>query len=309
MLIAILFGIVARNIGIIHHSLNAGITYSSKKLLRAGVVILGFQLSIPAVIGLGWKPIVIIVLTVGMTFLLTIGVGTIFNMRKNVTILTATGVSICGASAVAGMHAVVSSDSRHDGEEAAATAVAIVTIFGTISMLVLPPIAVALGMSPTAQGTWFGSAIHEVGQVTAAGGFVSQEVLELATVVKLGRVALLAPLVAIMGVVLSRGMSKDEPSPDHHEALKRPPIIPLFVIGFLVMVALNSLVGPYLPHAVAPTLKFISTYLLTAAMFALGCAVDIRSLVRKGGSALALGLFASVVAAVFSLGGIYLLKI
>src|SRR5699024_6078829 len=113
--------------------------------------------------------------------------GRLFKVAHSTALLTATGTAICGAAAVAGMSAVVRrrddydpTASDDDIEDAAATAIASVTVFGTIAMLALPPLCSALGLDTQGSGVWIGSAIHEVGQVVASAGFISPEVTDVA---------------------------------------------------------------------------------------------------------------------------------
>ena len=326
LLCAIILGVIARNAKLIPGAAEPGLKFSAKTILRAGVVLLGLRLSIPQILTLGAGPIVVIIGTVTATFLVTLLLGRWFRVAHSSSLLTATGTSICGAAAVAGMSSVVRRTDDYDPahpdddiEDAAATAIASVTIFGTIAMLVVPPLTRAMGMSPEAAGVWIGSSIHEVGQVVAAAGFISPKVVDVATVTKLGRVVLLAPLVALVGFAEGRASTKRyeaslsqhevdqvlaEDAVDHDSAAKvHPPIMPLFVAGFLACVIIRSIIGS--PAGLMPTFKVIdtiATLLLTVAMGAMGAGGNLRTIIATGGRALLLGLVACLVA-----GGVSLL--
>lgn len=326
LLIAILFGVLVRNIGLVRPLFEDGIKFSAKTILRIGVVLLGFRLSIPQVIGLGVGPIVVIIGTVAGIYLTTLVLSKLMKVAHTTGVLTATGTAICGAAAVAGMSAVVKrlGDEDDDIGQAAATAVASVTLFGTAGMLIFPPIATWLGLSVTQTGVWLGASIHEVGQVVAAAGFISPHVTDIATVTKLGRVVLLAPLVALMGWYEARNftrllMHRVEAAEvkellagekvDHTAAKKvRTPIMPLFVVGFLLAVVITSFVNPH-PETASVAIKtafhwidLVATLLLTVAMGAMGAGVNIRTIIKTGARAIGLGFFAFIIAALISLG-------
>ena len=325
LLCAILLGVAVRNVGIVPAWAEEGLKFSAKTILRLGVVLLGLRLSIPQVLDLGAGPIVVIVVTVAATFTLTLALGRLFKVAHSTALLTATGTAICGAAAVAGMSAVVRrrddydpTASDDDIEDAAATAIASVTVFGTIAMLALPPLCSALGLDTQGSGVWIGSAIHEVGQVVASAGFISPEVTDVATVTKLGRVVLLAPLVALVGYLEGRASTKRYAASletreveqvlagaqdDQYRAAKvHPPIMPAFVAGFLALVVVRSLLGS--PAGLMPVFSAVdqvATILLTIAMGAMGAGVNVRSIVTGGARALVVGLFACLVAGVVSL--------
>lgn len=325
LLVAIILGVLARNTGLIPAAAEAGIRFSAKTILRLGVVLLGLRLSIPQVLELGVGPVVVIVATVTATFLATWALGHLLRVAHTTSVLTATGTAICGAAAVAGMSAVVRRVDDYDPHasdddigDAAATAIASVTIFGTLAMLIVPPLTGALGMSPQAAGVWIGSAIHEVGQVVAAAGFLSPEVVDVATVTKLGRVVLLAPLVALMGLREGRASTRryaasveareveqvlaGDPVDHGRAAAVHPPLMPAFVAGFLVCVVARSFLGsPPALEGVFTTVDRVATALLTIAMGAMGAGVNVKTLVTTGLRALLLGVGACVVAGGVSL--------
>ena len=323
MLVAILVGLLARNLGLVPVLAEPGLKVTARTVLRAGVVLLGLRLSVPAVLSLGWGAIGVIVATVTCVYLATLWAGRLLGVPRATTILTATGTAICGAAAVAGMSAVVrprddDGEQAESVEEAAATAIASVTLFGTVAILVLPLLVSALGLGAVPAGVWVGASVHEVGQVVAAAGLVSTAALDVAVVAKLGRVVLLAPLVAVVGVLESRRAARllaqrtaaEEVGqvlrgePVSHRA--GAPVVPLFVLGFLAAVVLRSLLEGSVPEVFSAA-STLAGFLLTMAMCAMGAGVNLRRLVRSGGRALLLGALAGVVSALVSLAGVLVL--
>lgn len=304
LLVAILLGILLRNVGLIPARAEAGIAFASRTVLRAGVVLLGFELSIPVIASLGWGVIATILLTVSCTFLITLLLGRLMRLSLTDTILTATGTSICGAAAVAAMTAVTSQYDEDDAD-AAATAVAGVTIYGTLAMFLLPILVPILGLNDLSAGTWIGAGVHEVGQVVAAGGLINTAVLDTAVVTKLGRVLMLAPLVVIVGIALARQERKEGSSlvRTQNEKSANPPIVPLFVAGFVAMVALRSVLGLPADHVLPELITQIATLLLTAAMGAMGAGVHLRKVLTTGRKPMLLAAAAGITAASVSLVG------
>ncbi|MGJ9374305.1 YeiH family protein [Nesterenkonia sp. CF4.4] len=306
LLIGVLAGIALRSFGWVPSWGERGLEWSAKTLLRAGIVLLGLQLALGDLLSLGWEILVVVVLTVGVTFFGMLALGRMLGAPQGMTTLLATGTAICGASAVAAAAAAIDrGDGRDDDgapvQSSAATAVSVVTLYGTLALLALPPLGALLGLGEEQMGVWIGASVHEVGQVVAAGGVVGAVALATATLVKLARVVLLAPMVA--GVSLSRRRRRTVAV--GQPGGSRPPLIPLFVLGFLAMMTLRSVTD--LP---ASTLDFsadVTTMLLTTAMVGVGASVDLRRLLREGGPALLLGAGGTVLAVGTGLGSVLLL--
>lgn len=268
LIVAIILGIILTNLIQLPASTSPGITLASKKLLRLGIVFLGLQLVFSDILSLGFPMLGVIVCIVAGGIFGTILMGHLLRMKPTQVLLIACGFSICGAAAVAGVEGVNDSE-----EEEVVTAVALVVIFGTLMIPFIPFATKALGLSPEIGGMWAGGSIHEIAQVVAAGGIIGGGALGVAVVVKLARVLLLAPIAAILSF---RQRRQGYTSPDG----KRPPVVPLFILGFLAMVVLRSTVA--LPDEVIAAGGFLQTALLSAAMFGLGCGVKIQNLIHVG---------------------------
>jgi uncharacterized integral membrane protein (TIGR00698 family) len=277
--VAVVLGALARNAGWLGPRTLPGATRATKRLLRAGVVLLGLQLALPEVLALGWAKLLAIVAVVMVTFGGTVWAGRRLGVRQGTALLVAAGFSICGASAVAAMSAVT------DGEdEDVATAIALVTLFGGLAMFALPPLGALLHLSEEAYGFWAGASVHEVAQVVAAGAAAGPTALAVAVVVKLTRVVLLGPLVVAASLARRRGRPTTS-----------QPLMPLFVVGFLAMVAVRSL--GIVPSGVLEGARLLTSLLLAGALFGLGAGVHLPSLLRTGGRAAALGAASTLLAA------------
>ncbi|MFG2045056.1 YeiH family protein [Dactylosporangium sp. NPDC048998] len=290
VVVAVVLGILVRGLGGYHSRLRDGLAFASRTLLRAGVVLLGLQLALSDIRQLGVGAVAVILLSVVTAFVVTRWCGRLLGLSPARALLVATGVSICGASAVAAMKQVTDGD-----EEDVVTAVTVVTVLGTLCLAALPALGVLLGLDETTLGLWAGMSVHEVGQVVAIGGMAGTAALTVAVVAKLCRVVLLAPLVAVVAAT-RRNAAADG---------TRPPILPWFVVGFMAMAAVRS--AGLVPGVVLHSAATASGLMLAAAMFALGTAVDLRNIARGGWRALSAGALGTMVLASLSLTGLVLI--
>lgn len=278
LIMAIVAGILLANLGGVPEAATPGVDVAAKKLLRLGIVFLGLQLGLSDIIALGAPMLLVVVAIVAGGIIGTVVLGRLLAVPPRLALLIACGFSICGAAAVAGAAGVTDPDDEH--EEDTVTAVALVVIFGTVMIALVPLAAEAIGLDAVTAGTWAGGSVHEIAQVVAVGGLLGGGALGIAVVVKLARVLLLAPVVAFLSIRQRRlgAAARDTGQPGPRGKL--PPIVPPFIIGFLVMVLLRSFLP--LPSAVLTAGGIAQTVLLGAAMFGLGCGVKIRSLLRVG---------------------------
>ncbi|GAB3610887.1 putative sulfate exporter family transporter [Humibacter ginsengiterrae] len=294
-LIAIVLGVLVRNTLPVPSVLEAGLTFAAKKLLRLGIVLLGLQLMLGDVLGLGWGVILIVVAVVGVGFTGTLLMGRWLGVPYSQRLLIAGGFSICGASAVAAVDGVIQTEKN----EEVVAAVALATVFGTLMIPFIPFASSLLGLTEREAGIWAGASTHEVAGVVAVGGIIGGGALAVAVVVKLARVLLLAPMMAVVGVTHRRRTGTDASG-------KRPPIIPLFVVLFVVMVVIRSI--GVVPEPVLDVAKTAQGAVLAAAMFALGAGVNIRKLVKVGRRPLLLALLATILVTGIGLAGVLLLR-
>ncbi|GGO76509.1 YeiH family protein [Nonomuraea cavernae] len=306
-MVAVVTGAVVANVWGIGERLLPGLRFVARRVLRVAIVLLGLQIAVPQLLALGWQAPAIIVVATGVTFTLTPLAGRRLGLPPGTSLLVAAGVSICGAAAVAAMRQ--STDATDDD---AAAALSVVVLYGSAAILVVPLAATWLGLSGPQLGVWTGAAVHEVAQVAAIGSATG--VLATAVTVKLGRVVLLAPIIALTTarrryaetIAVGRGARADAGTARgaHPTKSAGAPVVPLFVAGFLAMVALRGTgLVPSQVTAVAPEVTGI---LMAAAMFALGTGIDVRTLVRAG-RVLALGALATGCVAAVSLAGVLIL--
>ena len=285
LVVAMVLGMLLRNVVGPIVLVAPGITFSLRRILRFAVILLGFQITFTQVTAVGLTGLAIIVTVLLGTFIFTKNVGRVLGVDVRLSELIAAGTSICGASAVIACNTVT-----HGSDEDVAYAVACVTVFGSISMLVMPPLGIRLGLAPETYGFWVGTAVHEVAQVVAA-AFTRGEIAgQTGTVAKLSRVILLAPMILSLGVLAARRTS-DEMS------AKAP--MPWFVFGFIAIVVVNSVID--LPAAWRGPIVTTTSFLLTVALAAMGFETDVRKLWLKGLSPLLLGAIASLFIASFGL--------
>ena len=292
LLLAIVLGALWRNIAPIPQAFEAGTAIAGKQLLRLGIVLLGLQLSLHTIFGLGPGALLVVALSVGVTFLATLWIGKKLGIDLQQRLLIATGFSICGAAAVAGTENVIKAK-----QEQVATAIGLVVLFGTLMIPLMPAVGLLLGMEERSIGMLIGASTHEVAQVVAASGSVGAGALAVAVTVKLARVVLLAPIIAGVGLYMRRNQLV--------QGGKNPPLIPLFVLGFLAAAVLRT--TGVLPEILLSAAASLQTLLLAAAMFALGLGVHLRGMLKSGGRALLLGLLATLVIITVSIGGTLLL--
>lgn len=294
LLIAILLGAVWGNTLPIPAVLSRGVAVSSKTLLRVGIVLLGLQLSLSAVLELGPGVLLIVLLSVGITFAATLWFGKLLGIRITQNLLIASGFSICGAAAVAATESAVGAKKTE-----VATAIGLVVLFGTLMIPLVPFLGELLGIPERTLGIWIGASTHEVAQVVAAGEAVGGSALAVAVTVKLARVLTLAPITA--GIALHR--RRTGPATDG----KMPPMVPLFILGFVGAMLLRT--AGVLSPEMLEWAQVLQTLLLSAAMFALGLGVQLRSLLRVGRRPVLLGLLSTLVILAVSLLGTVLVPL
>ena len=231
MILAIVIGMAFHNIVGTPSLARPGIAFSLRRLLRAAIVLLGFQLTASQIASVGPRGLFIVALSLTATFAFTVWTGRALGLGRKLTDLIAAGTSICGASAIIATNTVTEA---HD--EDVAYAIACVTIFGSIAMLAYPLLPRLLHLDPQAYGLWSGASIHEIAQAVAASFQNGQRAGEIGTMAKLARVMLLAPVVFALSM-----KSRISAVGASGKAVKPP--VPWFVIGFIALVGINSLIA------------------------------------------------------------------
>lgn len=292
--VAVLFGAVAANVGIVGPTLQPGLRTAGRRVLRIGIALVGFRLSLGEVFDLGPRALVAVGLVVAVTFSGTQWIGRRLGLSRPLSLLVATGYSICGASAIAAAEPF--SDAS---DEEVAYSIALVTLCGSLAIFVLPPLGDLLRLNSEAFGAWVGASVHDVGQVVAAASTRDERAMKSSVIVKLTRVALLAPL--LLGVAMAARRRRAAAQLDSAVAGEQPvhpPLLPLFVVMFLVAVIIRS-TGVLSADALS-LLGRAESLLISMGLVGLGAGVRIARLRTVGGRPLVLGLLSWVLVAAIS---------
>src|SRR5574344_658970 len=298
LIIGILIGIVYANCLRNHlpETWVPGIKFCTKQILRLGIILYGFKLTIQNVVAVGLPSLVVDTIIVSGTIMLGLLFGKILKIDRETALMTSTGSAICGAAAVLGAEPIVKCEPHKT-----AVAVTTVVIFGTLSMFIYPIMyrSGILHLTPQQMAIYTGSTLHEVAHVVGAGNAVDPDgslmIAGQATITKMIRVMLLAPVLVIMGLVLSRkkgpGETENETktTSDNKTAKKRSKItIPWFAFGFIGIILFNSLLNScsFLPQKFMGQLiggiNNFDTFLLTMAMTALGAETSFDKFKQAG---------------------------
>ncbi len=241
-----------------------GIKFSAKRILRFAIVFYGFRITFGEIYNVGLDGAIISILIVISTFAIGTYVGMrFFKLDRDTSMLTASGSSVCGAAAVLATEPVLKSESYKS-----AIAVSTVVFFGTIAMFLYPAVKSTgiLDLNDSQFGIYVGATIHEVAQVVAVGGTYGGDVSNSAIIVKMTRVMLIAPMLIILGIILSN-LSKGT---NGQNSL----VIPWFAVLFIVMSGINSL--NIIPKDIVEYINIADQFLLTMAMTALGMETTVK---------------------------------
>lgn len=274
-----------------------GIQFTATTVLRFGVALLGVRISVELLIGLGVETIALIVFGVVATILFGLLGAKLLGRGWRLALLTGGSVAICGASAAMAIAAVL--PKNQFSERNLIFTVLSVTVLSTIAMIAYPIVTQTFDLDARATGIFLGGTIHDVAQVVGAGFSVSTETGETATVVKLIRVTMLAPVVLVFALAI-RAAGAEQPG-----QTKRPPLIPGFVLPFIGLAALNSF--GLIPAAVGEQLGDLSRWALLVAIAAVGMKTSFRSVFDVGGQAITLIVAETLLIAGIILAGIHYL--
>ncbi|WP_108124263.1 YeiH family protein [Saccharospirillum mangrovi] len=248
--------------------------FAQQRLLRLGIVLFGFNLTMQQVGALGWSVLLLDAVMIAVVLVVGIVLGErLFGLSREAAVLTAVGSAVCGAAAIMATEPLLKARQRD-----VALAVATVVLFGTLAMFSYPVLYRWTGMGADQFGVYIGSTVHEVAQAVAAGQSISDSAMRAAVVTKLVRVMLLAPVVVMLGFWLERRQAGSES--------RRGVAVPWFVLGFIASVGLNSVLA--LPDWLLIGLRGLSLFCLSLAMVALGIRTHWRTLQAAGLRPLAL---------------------
>lgn len=319
ILLAIIIGIIIRNVIKLPAILNNGINFAIKKILKLGIIIMGIRLSIFELMRIAGVSIVIVIICISAGLAFTIFIARKINLPPRLGMLIAVGSSICGASAIVALAPGIEAE-----DEEVTYAIATITIFGIIAMFAYPYLAhLIFDLNTSQAGIFIGTAIHETAQVTGAGIIYDQlwiesntavpTVADIAVVTKLVRNTFMVIVLPL--VVLINNRNKTYGKDNSKKSLNILSVFPMFIIGFIVMALIRTLGdqvftrsqllwNPDSWNILWSSLKNWSGYLLAVAMAGVGLNTDFKKIKRLGSKPFFIGLLAA-----FFIGAISLLLV
>lgn len=281
LVIAIVIGMIWRFAFGLRENTHLGVSFSSKKLLRVGIILLGMRLNLADIYHAGSSVFIIAVINIVFALIVVYGLTRLFGVEKKLGILTACGTAICGAAAVVAIAPQIKAK-----EEETAVGAATVAILGTIFTLVYTGLYSIMNLTEKGYGVFAGGTLHEIAHVIAAAAAGGNTAVDIAVIVKLTRVALLVPVALIIGYIAQR---QDKESNEKKISLS---IIPWFILGFIAMSGFNTL--GIVSETVANAIVNIAYLLIAMAMAGLGLSVEIKTFRKLGMKAFAAGFIGSV---------------
>lgn len=278
--LALLLGLAVRGLVRLPASVQPGAGYAARTLLRLGVVLLGVRLNFVLFAQAGPQVLLLDLAVIGTGLLSMTWLARRWGLPRGLGLAVAVGSSICGASAIAAAAPIIRAD-----EDEVSVSVAVCSLLGTVGVVGYSLLALPLGLDAQRYGLMTGSSLHEIAQVLAAGAAQGGHALDFAMLTKLTRVALLAPVLLLLGAVLRR---RDAGAPSEQTAqAARPPLLPAFLVGFLLVGVVSS--AGLLPSTLTNRMQTASLLLTAASMAGIGLGVNFAVLRRLGGPALLVG--------------------
>jgi uncharacterized integral membrane protein (TIGR00698 family) len=295
LLVALILGMAASFV-LTKPTFKAGNDILAKPLLRIGVALMGFRITLSDLQALGWQPLLVAMVAAFGTLCLGYLVGRALKLPRATAFLTATSVAICGASAALAIATVLSRRPNANTERDVVATVASITIIGTIAVIAYPALCHVLGWPMIPSAVFLGSSIHEVAQVVAAGDVYGQGATPAATTVKMIRVAMMPVVIFGLIMILSWRDRKDSDSEE------REATVPLFLLGFVVAIVVAN--TGWLTPAGIKALTLMSSLCLIVSMVALGANTSVRGVMTLGPRAVAALLIQTAIIAAISAAGV-----
>jgi uncharacterized integral membrane protein (TIGR00698 family) len=289
--VAILLGIVVATVaGPRMAPFTPGLAFASQRVLRFGIVLLGARLSLGEIARIGLPATGVIVITMAASFAIVLIVARFVRVEGRLAVLIAVGSAVCGNTAIVATAPVIGARARE-----VAYAVATITLFGTLAVFLYPTIGRAFDLSQPSFGLWAGVAVHDTSQVIATSAAYGPDALDVATVVKLIRNALMAPLLLLIATAwAARGGETAGPT---KRGIRRA--VPLFVFGFLALAGLRTI--GVIDAEQAATLDGVARLLIVVALAAVGMSIHVGDLRETSWRPLAVGFAVALVVGIGSL--------
>ena len=255
--------------------IKSALKFTSKKILKVAIVLLGASLSINTIMSVGKMTFFVMIFTFAMCFGGGYFVRKLFGLNWKLSNLISAGTGICGGSAVAAIAPVIDADDKD-----IAFAMSSTFLFDMVMVALYPIMGKALGMSDIAYGIWAGTSVNDTASVVASGYAFSEIAGDFATMVKLTRTIAIIPTVLVFAYIGTRIKQKELKEENHGQKVNLMQIIPWFIGGFLLLAVLNS-VG-CIPVAVSGIMKGTSKFLMVTALAAIGLGTSITDFKKAG---------------------------
>ncbi len=294
VLIAVLLGLGLGNLTTPSASLSPGLSVATTRVLRIGVVLLGARLALGDVLSLGSLALGIAVVCMSVAFLTVALLARLLRVPTRLAVLLGVGTAVCGNSAIMATAPVIDAEDQEIG-----FAVGTITVFGTVALLIFPVVGRLLAMPEEVFGFWAGLSINDTSQVVAAGAAYSPRALEVATVVKLVRNALMAPLIVLIAWWSIRNRDRTVQKDDGESRSAALKAFPIFVLGFIAVAALSSF--GVISERVSAAMSSTSSFLIVVAIAAVGVTTRLTEMRAAGLRAALVAFGAAVVLALLGL--------
>jgi uncharacterized integral membrane protein (TIGR00698 family) len=291
VLVAVLLGIVIANVWPLPKETSTGLRFAVQRVLRLGIILIGARLDLGQVVAIGGRALGLVVVCMAVAFAFATLVGRRLGLPPRLAVLIGVGTAVCGNSAIIATAPVIKAEERE-----VTFAVATITLFGTLAVFAYPLIGRALGLADPVFGVWSGVAVNDTSQVLAASAAYSSAARDVATVVKLVRNALMAPLILLIAWWGSRSAATVGGDAARKGALKA---FPLFVLGFLAMSVLRT--TGIIDRAMAARIDLVATVCILIALAAVGLSTKLSQMRSVGATPFYLGFGTAVLLACLSL--------
>ena len=279
----------------------AGIVYTSKKILQYAVILLGFGLNLSEIAKVGATSLPIIISTISTSLIVSFALYKLLNMPANISTLIGVGSSICGGSAIAATAPVIGAD-----DEEIAQSISVIFLFNILAALIFPTLGGVLGLSNEGFGLFAGTAVNDTSSVTAAasawdGIHPGANTLDQATIVKLTRTLAIIPITLVLAIWQTAKVKRAGGAQESSFSLKK--VFPFFIIFFvLASVITTAATSAGVPASIFHPFKELSKFFIIMAMAAIGLNTDLVKLIRTGGKPILMGLCCWLAIAAVSLG-------
>lgn len=306
ILIAVVLGLYLRSLIGKRETLTHGINFCMSIVLRFGIILLGLRLSLQDIVATGWWALGLVIICITTALSLAYFAGRLFKIPPRLAALIGIGTAICGNSAIVATAPIIEAN-----EEEVSFAVATITLFGLLAVVIFPLVGYFFNLPDRAFGLWSGTAVNDTSQVIAVSAIYSEKAQDIATIIKLTRNTLLAPLSVLIGIIYNRLILVKEKKTN----IKIHKVVPGFVVGFIVMSVVRTvgvMTGVFPQDASEPGqliwvgklleyLNGLSRFCILMALSAVGLNTDLSNLKKIGMKPLMVGTFVAMLLSTISL--------